>query len=341
MKRIIWIDWAKSFCMFLVVLGHCHLQPSEQIVTQVIYSFHIPLFFFLSGLLCQTTFSITSLQKDIRNIIVPYFIFGILQIVFYSILSRDFSLIFYLSSLKELCIGNDASIGAIWFLPALFICKQLYHLAQWTMRKFSSVKIALIGLTFIPAYYITQYHIYLPLFADSALFGLPFFIIGSYSRTFIEKRICKSVLRNAIATIFLITLTVVLSTYNGFVSVAICNYGNNILLYYLNAITGIAAVIGMCILLNGYRRDFVTTTSYGTIVTLGLHGLILLILQYYIPKLGGFYTQFISFPIAILYTSITYVICFTITKWGDRYCPQLLGLKGNLSKILKSSISLQ
>ncbi len=44
-RRIIQVDWAKSICMFLVVFGHCHIQPSLQLISQVIYSFHIPLFF--------------------------------------------------------------------------------------------------------------------------------------------------------------------------------------------------------------------------------------------------------------------------------------------------------
>jgi len=48
-NRIIWIDWAKSLCMVLVVFGHCHFQ--DHLLSHIIYSFHIPLFFFLSGLL--------------------------------------------------------------------------------------------------------------------------------------------------------------------------------------------------------------------------------------------------------------------------------------------------
>ena len=34
--RIVWIDYAKSLCMFLVILGHTHLQESQHFVIQVI-----------------------------------------------------------------------------------------------------------------------------------------------------------------------------------------------------------------------------------------------------------------------------------------------------------------
>ena len=47
-KRILWIDYAKSICIYLVLLGHAH---ASQPVTDFIYTFHMPLFFFLSGCL--------------------------------------------------------------------------------------------------------------------------------------------------------------------------------------------------------------------------------------------------------------------------------------------------
>lgn len=46
-QRIVWIEWARSICMFLVVLGHCRICESEFFLVQFIYSFHM-LFFFLS-----------------------------------------------------------------------------------------------------------------------------------------------------------------------------------------------------------------------------------------------------------------------------------------------------
>ena len=329
-KRIIWIDWAKSLCMFLVVLGHCHIQPSQNFITQIIYSFHIPLFFFISGLLCSKSFSKSSVLKDIKYIIIPYFVFGILQIFFHSLLSRDFSFHFYLLNIRSLCIGNDASIGAIWFLPALFICKQLYYLLLWISKKSFFSHIFTLILSLFPTYFISLYNLNLMLFADSALFGLPFYLIGNSCSFFLEKNWHKNTLPIIITSIFLFVLTIILSTYNGFVSLAVCNYGNNILLYYINALTGVAAFIGACLLLKNHCIDFVITTSYGTIVTLGIHGNILLVLQYYIPMFVGFYTPSISLSIAILYSSITYFICYIIILLGDHYCPHLIGLKGCL-----------
>ena len=336
-QRIVWIDWAKTVCMFMVVLGHCHIQPSMHMIQQVIYSFHIPLFFFLSGLLCPKEYSLASLKKDVKYIIIPYFVFGFFQIFIHSILTKDFSFLFYWDNTKLLLCGTDASIGAIWFLPALFICKLSFQILQKIVKKTIITQISIIILSLCPAYFISLYNISLPLFADSALFGLPFFLIGSKSLPYIDSIIIKSTFSIASLTIVLIILTTILSTHNGFVSIAFCDYGNYFLPYYLNAMTGIAAIIGICLLLNKYHFEFITTTSYGTIVTLGFHGVILLLFQYYIPIFAGFYTPTISFPIAIIYSTITYIICYIIIKYGDRYCPQFLGLKGCL---LRSGINL-
>lgn len=50
-QRINWIDYAKVLGMFLVIFGHTMQQPPLQQVHIGIYSFHMPLFFFLSGFL--------------------------------------------------------------------------------------------------------------------------------------------------------------------------------------------------------------------------------------------------------------------------------------------------
>ena len=49
-NRIIWIDISKGLGIILVVLGHTSLSKISQISYDWIYSFHMPLFYLLSGL---------------------------------------------------------------------------------------------------------------------------------------------------------------------------------------------------------------------------------------------------------------------------------------------------
>lgn len=327
-KRINWIDWSKSLCMFLVVLGHCHIQESQQVVTQVIYSFHIPLFFFLSGLLCPKSMSLSSLKKDLRFLILPYFIYGILTILVHSCISRNFTFYWYLQEFQRLCLGYSASVGAIWFLPALFICKQLFFFCKWMMSKSKFLGCILAFSTPFPAYFITHNGLNLPLFADSSLFGLTFLLLGSFSLPLIERLKSIGSIYLSLLTLTMFAITLSLTINNGFVTLATCEYGNSFLVYYLCAITGIIGIIGVSLLLNEYQLRFVTITSYGTIVTLGIHGLILLMLQYYIPNLFSYYTPTINLPLAVLYSAVTYIICYVVIIWADYTCPRLMGLKG-------------
>ena len=46
-ERVKWIDYAKAFAIFFVVIGHV---DTGNYFTDWIYSFHMPLFFFLSGI---------------------------------------------------------------------------------------------------------------------------------------------------------------------------------------------------------------------------------------------------------------------------------------------------
>ena len=59
--RIQWIDTAKLFGIYLVILGHISL--TNQFVTDLIYSFYMPLFFFLSGLTVRKEKIINALKK--------------------------------------------------------------------------------------------------------------------------------------------------------------------------------------------------------------------------------------------------------------------------------------
>ena len=91
-RRVNWIDYAKGIGISLVVVGHALrglvdsliLEPSAliQFVDTWIYAFHMPLFFFISGL-----FISHSASKSFKNFLIdklqtiayPYFVWAILQ----------------------------------------------------------------------------------------------------------------------------------------------------------------------------------------------------------------------------------------------------------------------
>ena len=106
--RIEWLDSLKGFAIFLVVVGHVILgyiraetfteyQWSLQFVYDVIYSFHMPLFFLISGFLYKLTWARknTGLLKKISNKflnMVPMYLL--------------FSVVFWLSKYYATLYGN-------------------------------------------------------------------------------------------------------------------------------------------------------------------------------------------------------------------------------------------
>ena len=44
--RIVYLDWAKTICIFLMIVGH---WTSNELLLRYIYSFHMPLFIGLNG----------------------------------------------------------------------------------------------------------------------------------------------------------------------------------------------------------------------------------------------------------------------------------------------------
>lgn len=51
MKHLYWIDFAKTFGLLLMILGHGNLVNND--LQCYIYSFHMPMFFIISGLLTR------------------------------------------------------------------------------------------------------------------------------------------------------------------------------------------------------------------------------------------------------------------------------------------------
>lgn len=78
MKRLDYIDTAKGILIILVVIGH--ILTGENYARSWIWTFHIPAFFLITGLLINhSSFKEKSfgslLMSNIRSLVVPYFIF--------------------------------------------------------------------------------------------------------------------------------------------------------------------------------------------------------------------------------------------------------------------------
>lgn len=135
MERLDFIDYAKGIAILLVVIGHL-LQynfvgtPAKELF-DVIYSFHMPLFMFLSGYVASLTIDkqLTDkglfVKKKAFSLLVPFVFMGGVNLLLYKHLSIKF--------VVDLFRNPD---NGLWFLIVLF-CIQVWFLAmQYVCSKF-------------------------------------------------------------------------------------------------------------------------------------------------------------------------------------------------------------
>lgn len=122
-KRLTYIDVAKGIGIVLVVVGHCIPDatsptgisiPAYRWLHDVIYSFHMPLFFFfLAGFMvsCQKMLaraqkSLDLVHKRISRLLVPYIFVGLCYAPFKMLLSRFANKPYDISTLWQMVIGS-------------------------------------------------------------------------------------------------------------------------------------------------------------------------------------------------------------------------------------------
>ena len=122
-KRIEYLDIARGIGILLVVLGHNDFEVISLFVHQVIYSFHIPLFFFLSGYFINTSNSFFDFfKKRFNSLLKPYF-FTIFLIYFTSVSFEKMGFSMAITRIVKSLYGTGHYIDwvQLWFLPELFV----------------------------------------------------------------------------------------------------------------------------------------------------------------------------------------------------------------------------
>lgn len=85
------LDRVRGYAMILMVFGHCGLP---YILRNPIYSFHMPLFFFITGWFFKTK-PIPVVTKTLwRKVLIPFFFVNIITAVYCTIRDFDIPLVY-------------------------------------------------------------------------------------------------------------------------------------------------------------------------------------------------------------------------------------------------------
>lgn len=323
-ERIVWIDYAKFIGIYFVVLGHL---PVNANLVVFLYSFHIPLFIFLSGYLCKRDKNM-NLIYNIRSLIIPYILLYCLYWIYPIIRALMNNSFTWMDNIIKpfwgLCLGNGYS-GVnytmlnipLYFLIALFWVRILFNLYNRITSIGAKITILLSCIAFIYVRNYIGFDLYLSI--DSAIMAFPFFVIGnclSHNKWNINFPNRKSLLILVIITAALFEL--LLCTYNGRVDINHCLYGVNIFLFYISGMVGVLMTVAFSSLFS--KKSFVKILSNGTMLIIAFGtasaSLILFVLQIWDINADVKYVISAFGALILLYPIIMLV---------QRYFPILLG----------------
>ncbi|AIY42089.1 Xanthan biosynthesis acetyltransferase GumF [Collimonas arenae] len=252
--RFGFVDNAKAIGIILVVLGHSRGLPDY--VARVIFSFHVPLFFFLSGFLLKasklnaTVFS--NVKQTVRTLGVPY-VFFFLFAFLYWIATRNigekgvlFSGRAWYEPVAGLFTGLEPDLyidPPLWFFPCLILTAIMYQAS----RKFMTL-LASTGLFAVLAFVVTMIWKYLPyrlpLGMDSMWIALSFYAIGQFVRDkmqFENRAVIYLLLIFSLSS----TLLIYTGSFNDKVDLANMYFGMRPAFYLLTSLLGIIATFSV------------------------------------------------------------------------------------------------
>ena len=127
------IDILRGIAFCLVLIGHSfpdsaygYINAYTEFGREYIYSFHMPLFFIISGfcmnpLLSQKAINIKlEIIKRSKRLLIPYFFYSYIAIIPKLIFNSYMYIKFEPKIVLETLLGNSAS-GTLWYLWNLFV----------------------------------------------------------------------------------------------------------------------------------------------------------------------------------------------------------------------------
>lgn len=193
-KRIEYLDILKGIGILFVILGHTYMGG---FIGTFIFSFHMPLFFLISGYCFKNIEFKELIRKNIKGLIVPY-VFTCLLVIVWSCINlvvfennKSLSIEIWkllLASIYGSGSGNIigytfgiSSIGAVWFLLALFNCKiflwAILKIKKHYMQVFVIVIMSIVGFT-------TSKYVWLPFDISASMVIIVFVYLGYIIKEF-------------------------------------------------------------------------------------------------------------------------------------------------------------
>jgi len=337
-KRLDWLDAGKGLGMLLVMMGHADIP---EYLKTYIYTFHMPLFFFLSGYL----FKIEKypnlkvfLIKRTKSLVLPYLCFSLVAYLWFLVVYY-YGKVDYHDNLFTPLIGTFIDIrksnwtvhsGALWFVACLFCTELFFYLISKIGRTNKKISFLLILLSVIGCIYNKMGGQPLPWSIDVAMISVGFYGIGYFYKEYREK---LERFINFKTFIFFLLVNTAAGYFNYVLTGDRIDFYNsslgNILLFYMAAFSGIGAfMIGIKRIKRSQALQYIGKNS---IIYLALHQkiiffLISLVMQKYVLD----NVDLVDIPVikGLLYTFTAAFVLVPAVYIINHYLPFMLGKIG-------------
>lgn len=300
---------------------------------QYVCTFHMPLFFFISGYLSKYRIDFhANLLKYWKSLIIPYFLYNIIFYPYWLIRIKlenngDYSafnivikpIIGVLFGQIETPVSCIVS-GVTWFLVALLFMRVVVDLCN---KYKNSILIMVLASFIFTLIYISSeyYHTLNNLLMKGFLRCFPFYVLGHL----FQRKQCysgTSICYQAITALILYSVSISI-----FIFAKHCDiFWKHILLGYIISLTAIFAVLSTCKLLNNFTSKALINISTGTIMIMGLHWMFIGTTNYFLQKMLELKNEILyEWYTAILLSLAIVFIIYPFILVAKKYFPILLG----------------
>lgn len=301
-KRISWIDWIKTLCIFCMVCRHSDYVTAG--IIHAIQPFYMSSFFLISGYL----FKNPTRSKILLSIIIPFLFYSLFVFVD-RIIRLGVSGAIETTCFFQLFQSQPGGIfTGVWFLWALLLSELVM---SYCINKGKAVGIVMCVCILWNVCIPLWPHKINDLILTRVFQSFPLFVCGNWYRKY-EQKIRISAKIYIVLLVFALLSYIIVSNnemYNA-------SYSYGYLVFFVQS------VLFFFVLRKSFenfpKQDFVEAISKGTFLVLGVHIVLLQYLQIFVignlcdywPFVCSIFILLVSYPIIILFSY---------------YCPCLLG----------------
>lgn len=328
-SRIEWVDLCKGFAIQLVMLGHTYCNFYIKIW---LYSFHIPLFFFLSGYVFSIKKYVdfkTFLVTKLKTLIFPMLIMGTIVSFFEWLIDPSMRLaVFVVNKILGIFIqlrGSTFDFG-LWYIACLFVVEvAMFFLIKFSKENNKVMLVIYLLLSLVGYAYCYKISKICPWSLENACVLLLFFGSGYIIK---ERKIGwfdKIVNIYSMLLFMIINISCVLIHYKMF-NKTIDVYSQNIGIYPLFYIGGFAGILATIIFFRYVKKNRVLSfIGKNSFVFYAFHQFLFRMFD----NIRVFKTNYVG--LGILYVVIANVIITVIVFIINCHAPWILG-KRRVSK---------